>query len=365
MPEENEKIEDFISLWKKKMENEGDKPSAIGETLERIKEVERENELLRNKIKDNIELISRTEKVIESTIKENENLKAQLKQSGKGTGTKVNILQEENIVLNNKIINLERQIAEKEVELRARSNKIIDLESKLETASKLTIKPPINESGKDTKLVNDLRSELAEKNSQIDKLEDKVNGLTEENENLNQELLEKMKSLPIDYVVPVEQPKPSVIKPQSPQRSTETLERLCQDLQQDLNKYKRQIDKLSKEKDDLKKTLENGGFQLEPEEFKELKEENESLKNDLLELQEILRMKQKETPQINEKINDLQTQLKEKDHLITELKASQHIPSEVSKGPMSNLVEDLQNKINKLKTTIEEKNKIIEELKSS
>ena len=57
--------------------------------------------------------------------------------------------------------------------------------------------------------------------------------------------------------------------------------------------------------------------------------------------------------------------LDEKEKMIVELKSKQQSQPIVHKGPMSGLIEDLQNKINKLKITIEEKNKIIEELKSS
>ncbi|MFX0142654.1 MAG: hypothetical protein ACFE9C_01135 [Candidatus Hodarchaeota archaeon] len=365
MPEENEKVDDFISLWKKKMEKEGDKPSAIGETLERIKEVEQENELLRNKIKDNIDLISRTEKVIKSTLEENERLRAQLTHGGISDVTNISDLQQKNISLNNKVIELEKRLAEKEVELRARNNEKIELQTKLDASLKSKVGVPPMDSEVNITLINDLKSELAKKKSQYEELEKKVNVLTEENEVLNQQLVEKMKSLPIDYVVPVEQPTPSVIRPQSTQPSTETLERLCQDLQQDLNKYKKHIERLSKEKEELNKALESGGFQLEPEEMKKIKKENESLKNEILELQESLKIKQKEEPQISEKINNLQEQIKEKDLLIVELKSSEQTQPSISKGPMTSLVEDLQNKINKLKITIEEKNKIIEELKSS
>ena len=184
-------------------------------------------------------------------------------------------------------------------------------------------------------------------------------------------MVEKLKKLPIDYVVPVEQPKPSVIKPQSTQPSSQTLEILCQDLQTDLNKYKRIVEKLTNEKSELEQAMERGGFQLEPEEIKVLKKENEDLKNEISQIQESLKHKQKEvdlSSQISEaekKINELQEQIKEKDHLITELKVSQPTQSIVPKGPMSDLVEDLQSKINKLKIAVEEKNKIIEELKSS
>lgn len=75
MPEDKEKVEDFISLWRKKMDTESNKPSAIGDTLKRIQEVEQENEQLRNKIQANIDLISKTEEVVRKTIDENEKLR--------------------------------------------------------------------------------------------------------------------------------------------------------------------------------------------------------------------------------------------------------------------------------------------------
>ena len=122
MPEDNEKVEDFISLWRKKMENEIDKPSVIGETLERIKEVEKENEQLRNKINENIELITKTEVIIKNTIDENQRLKEQLKQTGHIGGVRGSDYQQKNIDLNNKIISLESKLVEKEIELRARKD---------------------------------------------------------------------------------------------------------------------------------------------------------------------------------------------------------------------------------------------------
>ena len=375
MPEQNEKVEDFISLWKKKMENGIETPSAIGETIERIKQVEEENEQLRNKIKENIELITKTEVIITKTIEENESLKQQLKNSGMVDNVKVNDIQQENIMLNNKLISLEKNLTEKEVELISKINEINDLKRKLEAASMASKEIESSTTGKDfdvtTALIDNLKSELSKKKTQIDELGKKIGELTEENESLNKELLEKIKKLPIDYVVPVEEPKSSVIKPQSTKPSSETLEILCQDLQTDLNKYKRIVDKLNKEKSGLAQTIESGGFQLEPEEVKIIKRENEELKNELSQIQISLQNKTQETTlttQINEadkKIKSLQDQFEGKDRLIAELKAKQQSQPIVHEGPMSGLIEDLQNKINKLKLTIEKKNKIIEELKSS
>lgn len=82
MPEDKEKVEDFISLWRKKMDTESNKPSAIGDTLKRIQEVEQENEQLRNKIQANIDLISKTEEVVRKTIDENEKLREEIKKTG-------------------------------------------------------------------------------------------------------------------------------------------------------------------------------------------------------------------------------------------------------------------------------------------
>ncbi|MFX0104701.1 MAG: hypothetical protein ACFE75_04330 [Candidatus Hodarchaeota archaeon] len=372
MPENNEKVEDFIKLWRKKMQSEINKPSAIGETLERIKEVEKENEELRIKIKENIELISKTEEIIKKTIDENERLKEELKQKGMVDEPKISDFQQENLMLNNRLISLEKNLVEKEVELRARNNEITELKIKLDTNAK-TIDSSTSEkdTGTTKELIENLRSELSKKKSQIEELEIKINELTEENENLNQQLVEKIKKLEIDYVVPVDPSKPSLIRPQSPQTSTETLEILCQDLQSDLNKYKRLVEKLNKEKSELEQTVESGGFKLEPNEIQELKRENEELKNELSQVQISLQQKSQETnlsPQISElkkKINILEENIKEKDHLITELQTTQESPTIIHEGPMSGLIEDLQSKINKLKITIEEKNKIIEELKSS
>lgn len=375
MPEENEKVEDFISLWKKKMENDIETPSTIGATLERIKQVQEENEQLRNKIKENIELITKTEVIITKAIEENESLKQQLKNAGMVDNVKVSDIQQENIMLNNKVISLEKNLTEKEVELVSKINEMDDLKRKLEAASMTSIEIESSTTGKDlditTALIDNLKSELSKKKTQVNELENRISELTEETEALNKELLEKMKKLPIDYVVPVEEPKSSVIKPLSTKPSSETLEILCQDLQSDLNKYKKIVEKLNKEKSELAQTIESGGFQLEPEELKILKRDNEELKNELSQIQKSLQSKSQEaawTTQINEadkKIKSLQEQLEGKDHLIVELKAKQQFQPIVHEGPMSGLIEDLQNKINVLKLTIEEKNKIIEELKSS
>ena len=375
MPEDKEKVEDFISLWRKKMETEIQKPSAIGETLDRMKEVEKENEDLRNKIKQNIELISKTEEIVKKTLEENERLKEEVNKTGIVGGKNVREIQQENLELNNKIksitnnlIEKDKQIGTKDNELVLLQNKISDLSKQLESmASSISEK----EEGVNQALINELKSELTKRKSQINEFEQRIEHLTEENKSLNEMLIEKEKVQQVDYVVPVDTSKTAVIKPIPSQTSSKTLEILCQDLQGDLNKYKKIIDKLTREKTELQETVETGGFQLEPEELKELKKENEELKTELSNLHASLQSKIEEPqPQFSveiyeEQLKELQEQIKERDILITELRSSQSSQITVPAGPMSNLVEELQNRINKLKISLEEKNKIIEELQSS
>jgi len=380
MPEDNEKVEDFIGLWKQKMENEMKKPSVIGDTLERIKDVEKENEDLRNKIKQNIDLLSRTEKVIKETIEENERLKEQLKPRQIGSGAATEIIKQESIKLKEKVKTLERIILEKDEELNEKEREIAELRiESYSTPRQPEPKPSIDsESTVTNTLIEDLQSELSKKKLFITEYEELVkakditiNELMEENESLNEQLIEKLKSLPIDYVVPVEISKEPEIKPQSTQSPSTTLELLCQDLQSDLNRAKGIIKQVTEEKSELKQALEKGGFQLEPNEIKELKKENEDLRNEISKLQNSLKLKSEETKpatlvnNIENKVKDLQKQIKEKDNLITKLQTLKPAQKTIPSDPMNDLIEDLQNRINKLKLTIEEKNKIIEELKSS
>jgi len=375
MPEDKEKVEDFISLWRKKMETEIQKPSAIGETLDRMKEVEKENEDLRNKIKQNIELITKTEKIVKKTLEENERLKEELNKAGIVTGRKVHEIQQENLELNNKIKSITNNLIEKNEQIRKKDDELVLLQDKISDLSKQleSIASSVSEKEESVNqaLFDELKSELAKRKSQINEFEQKIEHLTEENKSLNEMLIEKEKVQQVDYVVPVDTTKTAVIKPVPSQTSSKTLEILCQDLQADLNKYKRFIDKLTQEKAELQETVEAGGFQLEPEELKELKKENKELKTELSNLQASLQSKI-EIPQppfsleiYEEQIKELEEQIKERDNLIIELRSPQSTQIAVPPGPMSNLVEELQNRINKLKISLEEKNKIIEELQLS
>ena len=195
----------------------------------------------------------------------------------------------------------------------------------------------------------------------------KAVNLIDENEQLKGEI-KKLSTININAV---ESPKSPVIKPLPVQTSPSTLETLCQDLQSDLNKYKKIVDKLNKEKVELQNSIKSGGVQFAQKELEEFKQENQALKIELSKIEESLRKKTEESSikvsidDLEKKINGLQIQLKERDHLIAELKLTSQTPISVQRGPMSDLIEDLQSKINKLKITLGEKNKTIEELKSS
>ena len=375
MPEDKEKVEDFISLWRKKMMTESNKSSAIGETLKRIQEVEQENEQLRNKIQANIDLITRTEEVVSNTIAENERLKEEVRKSGSIGGRDVSVIQQENLDLTNKVKNLTMSLTERDNVLSLKDNEIAELKVELNEAT-TAVQFMADTASEDTPevskaLIEDLQSELSKKKTQVSVLEQKIAELNKEILTLNEQLIEKEKKSPVDYVIPVDTSKSTIIKPQPSQTSSATLEILCQDLQADLNKYKKIVEKLNQDKSELQQNIEKGGFKLEPGEIKELKKENEDLKTELSQVQETLKAKSKATAETlslvesERLIEDLQEQLTLKDQIITGLKSSSQPQVIAPQGPMSSLVKDLQKTINKLKIMVEEKNKIIEELKSS
>ena len=383
MSKEEEKVEDFISLWRKKMIDDPKKPDVVRETFDRIKGLEEENNKLRTKITENIELISKTENIVRKTIEENTRLKEEIKQGSSIGVNQVNDLQKENLDLSNRIKSLINSLTEKDNvisikdnelnvkanELSFKNNELSELNLKLnETQSALEFianTTPEDNPEVSNALIEDLQTELSRKKSQVIELEGNIEELNTKITKLNEKLLE------METKSSVETPKPQVIKPQPAQTSSRTLEILCQDLQADLNKYKRIIDNLNKEKSELKEQFESGGFKLEPDEIKELKNENEALKTELSQIQETLQKKPKATPQTlslveaERLVEDLQEQLKLKDNLIKELKTSSQTQIITPEGPMSGLVEELQNNINKLKIALEEKNNIIEKLKSS
>jgi len=352
MPEENEKVEDFISLWKKKLSTENT-PSVIGD-------LQKENELLRSKITDNIELISKSEEIIKRVVEEKEKLRVEKDEAVTDISIKLNELMQENSELGSKNKSMIKLLIEKDEEIKAKDKLISNLQA--------TAGSPVQaDSTSNNALVDELRTQIIDKNSIIQDMELKTSDLTKEIQRLNEEQVENLRAKPVDFVVEVPPPEPSVIKPLPPESSSQPLEILCQDLQSDLTKYKRIIDKLKQEKTELKSALEGQGIQFSDTDLEELKKENESLKNDLNNIQKSISKGKNETvpvdtSQFDLQITNLENKLREKESEIADLKLSAISPTEVSGNPMAELIENLQKNINKLKTTINVKDKKILDL---
>jgi uncharacterized protein YukE len=352
MPEENEKVEDFISLWKKKLSTEP-ASSVIGE-------IQKENELLRKKISENIELITRSEEILKKAVEEKEKLKIEKDEAVTEINIKLNEFTQENSELEGKVKSMVKLLLEKDEEIKTKDKLLSNLQAAAGT------QVGVGSTSNDA-LVEELRTQIIDKNSIIKDLDVKVSDLTKEIERVNEELVEKLREKPVDYVVEVSPPEPPVIKPLPPESPSQPLEILCQDLQSDLTKYKRIIDKLKQEKTELTSALEGKGVKLSDKDLEVLKKENEALKKDLEDMQKSFSKGKKEAPQVDTsqlelQITNLENKLREKDSTIADLKLSAISPTEVSGNPMAELVENLQKNINKLKTTINVKDKKILEL---
>jgi len=217
-------------------------------------------------------------------------------------------------------------------------------------------------------IIEELKSEISKKGIVIQNLENKTTELSNEVERLNQDIVEELKSKPVDFVVQTSAPEQKVIKPLPPKTSTIPLESLCKDLQSDLTKYKRIVENLKKEKNHLKNALEGKNISLTDNEFEPLEKENELLKKKLAELQNSLSSSEKEAPLISsedyeQKIQNLENKVREKESMIADLKLSTISPTSDPSNSMSELVENLQKNINKLKITLSEKEKEITDLK--
>ncbi|MFX1394023.1 MAG: hypothetical protein ACFFAH_10655 [Promethearchaeota archaeon] len=340
--------EDFISKLKK-MKSDSKSPSVIAETLEKIEALEKQNIELKEKIDKNVEIVHDSEQIIKKTVGEKDQLKEDITQKNELITT-----------LENKIKTLESQVNtltnDNEALKSELNSKLAEAQKELKEHAAPTV---------DKELVDNLTSELSKKKSQIIELQNTIKSLTEENEKLNKQLTAAKEKDAIDYIAPVE----GTGKPETTSASTKTLEILVQDLQSDMNRYKRIIEKLKKENTDLKEAQEISGTSAEVDKIKELKKENEILKEEISKLEKLLEKEAivtSEAVAAETKVKELEDELKEKEKLIRELETSKtaEIPMEPG-GPMSGLIEDLQGKINKLKLALKEKNKIIEDLQKN
>ena len=353
MPDENEKIEDFMSLWKKKNEDPSNTPSVIGDTLNQMDALRNENQELRRKISENIILISKTEEIIRNFSNEKERMKVEKEEALMDLTMRVSNLENDNLELGNKVKSMVKLLLEKDEEIK-----------RLESIGVTILTPPDENAEKTT----ELQSQITQRNLHILSLQKEISDLESKNEELNAQLLEKIKTVPVDIVAQSTSSEETKMKPLHPERPSLPLESLCQDLQADLNKYKKIIDQLTQDKSQLIGLMENQGVGLDIEEIKVLKKENENLKHDVLDLQNSLKFQSKESIQelanaeAESKIKELQVKIQEKETLITDMKLSQGIQASTPTGPMSGLVDELQKNINKLKITLKEKEQEIQNL---
>ena len=196
MPEENEKVEDFISLWKKKVASET-KNTAIGDSINGIEELQKENENLKLKIAENLQLITKSEDMLKTVIHEKENLKLEKEETLTELSLKINDLQQENLNLNNKINSLLNNLLEKEEEIKQKDEMVKAIE--MLDSTKNDEQEEVNNA-----LMEDLKRELTKQKNKITSLEEKITELELENTTLNNQLVETMHDKPIDYVVKID-----------------------------------------------------------------------------------------------------------------------------------------------------------------
>jgi predicted RNase H-like nuclease (RuvC/YqgF family) len=267
---------------------------------------------------------------------------------------------------------LSSELSKRKVQITDYENQIKKFKAQIESLTQENKK--YNSKGEKIPSPQELSNELAKKDRYIYEIEEKIRNLeqhiaelAEENADLTKKITEQQTVLDVDYVVPVVEATTTAKKPEKVPTSVSTLEALCQDLQSDLNRYKRIMDSLKAENNELKKVLEAKGVSTDFKEVNVLRNENISLRARILDLEKTLEEQTLEVTlslDSENRIKELQNQLNEKDILINELKTSQIAKPVAQSGSMTNLVEDLQARINKMKIALNEKDKIIEDLQS-
>ena len=242
--------------------------------------------------------------------------------------------------------------------------------TKPETASEATV--PLDAEASKT-LVETLTSELNKKKTQLVELNNKIKMLTQENKNITEELDD------LKEKASASKPAPTVEVPQKPAKISEkadasspTLNVLVQNLQSDLNKYKKIAAQLKEENEKMKKSVESGAAPSESGDVKQLKRENDALRSKIADLEKERKLDAEASGEVLKsalegKIKELEETIKKQEKTINDLKSSKPAAAaevEAKSGaPMAGLVGDLQSKLNKLKIELKEKDKIIEELK--
>ena len=356
MSEEQEN-KDFVERLRQ-MKNDMKTPSVIGDTFNKLEEIKKENEDLKEKIKIKDELIKRSEELLKKTLEAREKLRKENEDS---------------------LNRLQSDIAEKDEILKQKDKELYELRLKAENSlEEPDIKEKlisISDSVVNEALQLDLQNQIFSLENNVKTLEFTIETLHLEIDKLKKELSEKEEAATIDYVIPVIEPvtTPTEAEPAQPEpaQQSNTLETLCQDLQTDLNRYKTIVATLKNENTTLKTNLESKGTPIVVDNIDELKNENLALKSQVSELTQKMSVLQKslqnvplENPKKEDsdiKIRALQEEILEKDKKIADLEASTTVQVIATpSGPVSGLVEDLQNQINKLKIALmaeREKNK--------
>ncbi len=322
MSNEKNNSEDFLSLWRKKTASDLERPSAIGEALNQLEKIKDENEKLRNKINDNIELIKNSENYLKNVVDERDKLKSEKEQI-------INDSKKKNENLEWLLKQKEEEISLKITQIKNKDSEIFELKSKRNNlGSSGAISTGVNKS-----LIEDLQFELSKRKAEIEKLNNKLNAMDKSQEK------------------PIASPKSSG-GPSSP------LEVLCQDLQSDLNRYKKMAEHLQAENQKLQSSISkiDTADKVDLEELNTLRIENKEFRERISELQNIIN---------KNKIEDLRKKIEENDIIINELKETNKLLTKETPGPMKELIDELQEKINKLKITVNDQDRKIRELQKN
>jgi len=350
---EEQKDTDFVERLKQ-MRNDMKTTSLVGDTFNRLEEIQKKNEDLKEKIKIKDELIKRSEELLKKTLEAREKLRKENYDS---------------------LNRLQSDLGEKDEILKQKDKELYELRLKVENSlEEPDIKEKlisITDSAVNEALQLDLQNQIFALENNVKTLEFTIETLNLEIDKLKKELGEKKEASTIDYVIPVIEPELAEPEPAQP---SNTLETLCQDLQTDLNRYKTIVATLKNENTTLKTSLESKGTPIVVDNTDELKNENLALKSQVSELTQKISELQKslqnvplESPKKEDsdiKIRALQEEIREKEEKIADLEASTTVQVIATpSGPVSGLVEDLQNQINKLKIVFMQKNQVINELK--
>ena len=347
---------DFVSLWKKKKETQKEgKPTIIGETIDRLTDselkvfdLEKQNADLKQQLAMNLQIIEKSEVAIRASITEKGKVKEEFNLQIINLEGELKNVKGQNDELTNKIVSLETALKDKEDSVTSVQMELQELKAEKESQIEFTKSMPQGDTPQE--LIENLQAELQKKNSQItsfqskfQEIEGKITAYSEKIEDLTIEN-KKLKSASDGTSVTIEN------EEGAPAASSKTLDILCQDLQTDINKYKRIVKKLKDENSELKTGVAAGETADLSKEVKNLQKENANLKKEIAKLEKATKKKEKEpTMEVPDaKVKELQVQLEEKDKLIRELKAAKQSSGTAPAG----LVDDLQKNLTKYKTLV-------------